>query len=193
MVHLRRGDVTAVEVALDLEVPSLSALPAFLFSGAVEPRVCLVAAFALTSQLKRIVAAIDRVLPARLPATIRIAPVKMRSPTASAPGAASIQPMRALIRIQSRIIRAIEPGLASPGDSPTLDEPASHYVREFIPSNALPALEPSRLPPDLASSELKPLGITVYRLDHTGKPQSILAHWAYATNRRGNVPLRGGP
>lgn len=185
--------MTPVEVALDLEAPFSES--SFLgFTGPAEPRLCLVAAFALTSQLKRIVTAVDRVLPTRLPPIIRIAPPQMRAAPAYAAGTVSVRPMAALIRIQSRFTRAIEPGLANfEAHSNDMDEAASRYIREFIHTNAVPALEPCCLSYEFTSIDLKPLGITIYRLDRTGKPQSILGHWPYATNKTRSIPLRSGP
>lgn len=193
VTHLRRWDLTAVEIAVDLEVPPFPDPPSLGFSGPAEPRVCLVAAFALTPQLKRIIAAIDRALPARLPPTLRIAPSRTREGASATGGPVSILPMTPLIRIQSRLIRAIAPGLADLGAyAPDMDEAISHYIREFISSSALPALEPSH-PPLATPAEVTPLGVSFYHLDRIGKPKSILGHWAYAPGVHRNVPLRGGP
>jgi hypothetical protein len=194
VTHLRRWDLTAIEIAVDLEVPPFSNPPSLGFSGPAEPRICLVAAFALTPQLKRIVAAVDRALPARLPPTLRIVPSPTRAAVSSAAVTISILPLPALIRIQSRLIRAIQPGLADPqAQTNDIDEAMSHYIREFIPSNTLPALEPSQLHAEFRPTKLKPLSITMYRLSHAGKPQSILGHWPYAPGARRSIPLRSGP
>jgi hypothetical protein len=193
VAHLDKWDPTAIEIALDLEVPPFADRSSFGFTGPAEPRICLVAAFALTPQLKRIVAAVDRALPSRLPSTLRITPSRTRAPAGTSPSHLSIRPMPPLIRIQSRLIRAIAPGLA---DSLVLahdmDKTVSHFIHDFIPSNALPLLEPSDARFTFAP-ELKPLGITMYRLDRLGKPQSILGHWAYASGARRSDPLRSGP
>ena len=194
IAHLPQWDITAIEIALDLETLRSSSASGHFFSGYAEPRICLVAAFALTPQLKRIVAAVDRALPARLPPTLRIVPSPMRAAVSSAAITISILPLPALIRIQSRLIRAIQPGLADPqARADDMDEAITHYIREFIPSNALPALEPSQLHAEFMPTKLKPLSITMYRLNHAGKPQSILGHWPYAPGARRSIPLRGGP
>jgi hypothetical protein len=193
IAHLPQWDITAIEIALDLEAPRISAL-GLSFSGYAEPRICLVAAFALTPQLKRIVAAVDRALPARLPPTLRIVPSPMRAAVSSAAITISILPLPALIRIQSRLIRAIQPGLADPdARADDMDEAISHYIREFIPSNTLPALEPSQLRGEFTPAKMNPLSVTMYHLNRAGKPQSILGHWPYARGARRSIPLRGGP
>ena len=71
VTHLQKWDVTAIEIALDLEMPHFVDPTRFAFSGPAEPRICLVAGFALTSQLKRIVAAVNRALPARPPSRLQ--------------------------------------------------------------------------------------------------------------------------
>ena len=115
--RLEEWHTTAFEIALDLEVPRLLDPATLPFSGKAEPRICLVAAFASTSQLKRIVAAVDRTVPARLPAALRITPSIARRPTSAMPAVISIQPMLVLLRLQAKLIRAIEPGLVD-GDTP---------------------------------------------------------------------------
>ena len=85
VTHLPGWDVTAIEIALDLEPPLFSDPVLVAFSGAAEPRICLVTSFALTSQLKRIVTAIDRVVPERLPGGLRIAPARGRAANKTAP------------------------------------------------------------------------------------------------------------
>jgi hypothetical protein len=194
VAHLDKWDPTAIEIALDLEVPPFADPSSFGFTGPAEPRICLVAAFALTPQLKRIVAAVDRALPLRLPSTLRIAPSRTRSPAGKTPSHVSIRPMPSLIRIQAKLIRAIAPGLAdSHALAHDMDKTVSHFIHDFIPSNALPLLEPSDAQLAFALPELKPLGITMYRLDRLGKPRSILGHWAYAPDARRSDPLRSGP
>ena len=142
---LRKWDVTGIEIALDLEAQRLLAPSRFAFSGAAEPRVCLVVGFALSSQLKRIVAAVDRVVPTRLPSGIRATPSMARSATAPAGATISIQPMFALMRLQLRLIRAIEPGLAhdmaSHGARHRMEETAARFVGEFISRRTLPTLD----------------------------------------------------
>ncbi len=191
--------VTAFEIALDLEVPRLLDPATLAFSGKAEPRICLVAAFASTSQLKRIVAAVDRAVPARLPSGIRIAPPMVRGPVHATPGAISIQPMLVLLRLQATLIRAIEPGLVD-GDTPLsfgkareVGEPAASFIRDFIPSKALPVFEPPYAAAGFEATNLRAVGITMYRLGNRGAPESILAHWASAQNRRGSIPLESGP
>lgn len=194
IAHLPQWDITAIEVALDLETPRISSGSELHFSGDAEPRICLVAAFALTPQLKRIVAAVDRALPVRLPPTLRISPSQTRAGVRSAATTISIMPLPALIRIQSRLIRAIQPGLADPhAHADHMDAAIARYVREFIPSNALPALEPSHPHVEFTPIKFKPLSITIYHLDRAGKPQSILGHWPYGPGARRSIPLRSGP
>jgi hypothetical protein len=199
ITSLRKWDVTPIEIALDLEMPQSFDPTRFGFSGPAEPRICLVAAFAITPQLKRIVTAVDRAAPSRLPSALRVAPAKLRSPTKSSSRAISIQPMLALIRLQSRLIRAIDPGLAGDGvrmsfeKSSEMDEAAAHFVGEFIPSKTLPTFEPSGAVAEFVSAELRAVGITVYRLGRHGTPQSILGHWSYARRAGSSVHLEGGP
>jgi hypothetical protein len=197
--RLEEWHITAFEIALDLEVPRLCDAARLAFSGKAEPRICLVAAFAATSQLKRIVAAVDRAVPARLPSGLRIVPSMARVPTGATPAATSIQPMLALLRLQAKLIRAIEPGLAgddrllSFGQVRDIGEAAARFVRDFIPSKALPRYEPSSGASEFEATNLLVVGITMYRLGHQGAPESILAHWAHARNRRGSIPLESGP
>lgn len=194
VARLRRWDVTAIEIALDLEIPPLSESTRLGFSGPAEPRICLVAAFALTPQLRRIVTAVDRALPPRLPPTLHVAPPKARAPANSSPGSVSIRPMVSLIRIQSKLIRAIEPGLARvDAREADANDAIAQYVCDFIPSNALPALEPSPAVATFAPIDLAVCGLTIYRLEPNGRPQSILGHWTYAPRARASIPLRSGP
>jgi hypothetical protein len=191
--------VTAFEIALDLEVPRLLDPATLAFSGKAEPRICLVAAFASTTQLKRIVAAVDRAVPARLPSGIRIAPPMVRGPVHATPGAISIQPMLVLLRLQAKLVRAIEPGLAdderllSFGQARDIGAAAARFVRDFIPTKALPRFEPSSAAASFTATNLRAAGITMYRLGHGGAPESILAHWVSAQSQRGSIPLESGP
>ncbi len=193
-----RLHITAFEIALDLEVPRLLDPALLAFSGKAEPRICLVAAFASTSQLKRIIAAVDRAVPARPPSGLRIAPSMARQPTTSTPAAISIQPMLLLMRLQAKLIRAIEPGLATdamllPFAVRDVGEAAARFVGNFIPSEAVPVFEPPYATAGFEATNVRALGITMYRLGHRGAPESILAHWASAQNRRGCIPLESGP
>jgi hypothetical protein len=197
--RLEAWHVTAFEIALDLEVPRLLDPATLGFSGKAEPRICLVAAFASTSQLKRIVAAVDRAVPARLPPRLRIAPSIARRPTSASPPAVSIQPMLVLLRLQAKLIRAIEPGLVddeapiSFGKASEVGEPAARFVRDFISTKALPVFEPPYAAATFETTNLRSLGITMYRLGQRGRPESILAHWASAQNRRDSIHLESGP
>jgi hypothetical protein len=193
------SDLTAIEIALDVEASLLSDAAHAPFSGPYEPRVCLVAAFALSSQLKRIVAAIHRAVPAHPPPGLRMAPPAARSPSSAAPRALSVEPMLLLLRLQSRLIRAIEPGLAHDengipiGSMHDMGEAAERYIRDFIPSKTVPVLEPQSASLGTTAIELRPIGITIYHLGHRGAPESILAHWAYARDSRGTLHLQSGP
>jgi hypothetical protein len=198
VTHLPEWDITAIEIAIDLE--RLDGPAGAIFSGPVEPRICLVTCFALTSQLKRIVTAMDRVIPSRLP-ELRVAPAQARSvvtrrddPGATLPGAVTIAPMLNLLRLQQRLIRAIEPGLGDQRAAAATNLDASaRFISEFIPNKTLPTFEPPVTTPDPLPMRLRATGITIYRLGRGGVPRSILGHWAYAQNTRGSVHLRSGP
>lgn len=191
------SDVTPIEIALDLETTLLYESSHFAFSGPAEPRICLVAAFALTSQLKRIIAAVDRAVPARAPSDLRVVPAPMRSANA-APRSFSIEPMVALRKLQTRLIRATEPGLLHSWDGSLSDglrnmgAEAERFVRDFVPSKALPVLEPAQARASEAL-DLRAVGITIYRLGNRGAPESILAHWPYIKDSRGKPHLKSGP
>ena len=197
VTHFKKWDVTAIEIALDLEIPRFVDPSRFIFSGPAEPRICLVAAFALTSQLERIVAAVNRAMPPRLTSALRISPGAARSPTTPAAAGVSIQPMHALLRLQSKLIRAIEPGLAD-GAVPlrmghAMDSFAARFIGDFIPRKTLPTFEPPcALNADAGATELRVIGLTIYRLGDCGIPESILAHRPYPDDR-GSVRLLGGP
>lgn len=194
IAHLPTWDATPIEVALDLEHPRLGNPTGVTFSGSAEPRICLLVAFALAHQLKRIVSAIDRALPARLPPRLRVVRLRARSAAGLPAASVSILPMAPLIRIQARLLRAIQPGLAHAHTyGRDMDETTSRYIHDFIPSNALPAIEPPPVHLEYVPIELTTLGVSVYRLDRTGKPQTILGHWAYAPGARQSIPLRSGP
>lgn len=197
IAHLPQWDVAAIEIALDLETPRASG---FLFSGSAEPRICLVASFALTTQLLRIAAAVDRVIPVRLPASLRAAPANSRTGLAWAPSPIVLQPMVSLLRLQRKLIRAIEPGLAEHViQEKSLPAPAgmevmtAEYIRSFIGAKTLPTFEPAFALRDPASVHLKAVGVTIYRLGNNGAPESILKHWAYAPSSRGSIHLQRGP
>jgi hypothetical protein len=195
VTHLQKWDITAIEIALDLQTQRFFDSSRFVFSGPAEPRICLVACFALTSHLKRIVAAIERAVPARLPSGLRILPTKARSDPSVAV-AASLQPMHALLRLQSKLVRAIEPGLAhdvfSLGMRHEMDEASTRFVGDFISHKTLPTFEPPCAGADFDTIELKAIGITIYHLGRRGAPQSMLAHWAYP-QKADSALLRGGP
>lgn len=191
------SDVTPIEIALDLETTHLYDASHFAFSGPAEPRICLVAAFALTSQLKRIVAAVDRAVPAQALSSVRIFPTPVRS-ASQVPRAFSIEPMLVLRRLQSKLIRATQPGLVNGesgdalGGAHDMGAEAEQFVRDFVASKALPLLEPA----DARGSQalnLRAVGITLYRLGKRGIPESILAHWSYTENSRAKPHLKSGP
>jgi hypothetical protein len=198
VARLEQWDVTAIEIAMDLAAPRYDDAVGFVFSGPAEPRICLVAGFALTSQLKRIVAAVDRSVPARPPSRLRLLPATARSPTPLVAAAVSIQPMLALLRLQSKLIRAIEPGLAHDASVASfrvrrkMQETAARFIGEFISRKTLPAFEPPCTVTDSDPKELSAVGLSIYLLGHDGAPHSILAHWAYPLDRT-SIHLRGGP
>ena len=196
VTHLQKWDVTGIEIALDLEMPHFVDQTRFVFSGPAEPRICLVAGFALTSQLKRIIAAVDRAVPARLPSRLRMTPAMARSAVPAPTVAFSVQPMLALLRLQSKLIRAIEPGLAHDGVSlrmkRAMEDSPARFIGDFISRETLPSFEPPYGAADSEITELTAIGITIYRLDQRGAPTSILGHWAYPADP-GSIHLRGGP
>ena len=182
VTRLPKWDITGIEIALDLEARRLDDPSRFIFSGPAEPRICLVAGFALTSQLERIVAAADRAAPARLPSGLRIAPTRARSAGPDPSPTISIQPMLPLMRLQSRLIQAIEPGLAHDvalHTSRGTEVTSVRFVAEFISRKALPTFEPARAIADFDAVGVTATGLTIYRLGDEGVPKSILAHWAY--------------
>ena len=192
---LQKWDVTAIELALDLELPRFVDSSRCVFSGPAEPRICLVAGFALTSHLKRVIAAVDRAVPVRPPSRLRLSPATTRSATRFSI-AISIQPMLALLRLQSKLIRAIEPGLVQDAVSHSagrrMEEAAARFVGDFISEKTLPTFEPPCSLADFDARDLKVVGLTVYRLGDRGAPESILAHWVYPLDPR-SVHFRGGP
>jgi hypothetical protein len=190
--------VTAIEIALDLETLQIPDRSAYGFSGPDEPRICLVAAFALTSHLKRIIAAVDRAIPMRLHGGFRAVPSPVRSISA-APVTVSVEPMLVLSRLQSKFIRAIEPGLTHDEDTilfasvHDMGEAPERFIRDFIHSKTLPVFEPQRVAPSFEALQLRASGITIFHLGSRGAPESILAHWAYAQDSRGSLHLKSGP
>jgi len=192
------SEVTPIEIALDLETTLPFDPSRFDFSGAAEPRVCLVAAFALTSQLKRIVGAVNRTVPARAPSGLRIAPSPVRS-AAATPSVLSIEPMLVLQRLQAKLIRAIEPGVTWDeskilfGSVRDMGEEAERFVRDFVPRKMLPMLTPQYAALGSESLSLSAAGLTIYGLGALGIPESVIAHWSYARDSRGNLHLRSGP
>lgn len=189
--------LTPIEIAIDLELPQLFDSSTFGVCGPAEPRVSVVVGFALTQQLKRIVAAVDRAVPVRLPSRLRIASSKARLANGSC--ALSIAPMPPLLRLQSKLIRAIEPGLTprlaqiSPGKPRGMEPHTVHFIRDFISTKAPPMLEPPCLTSDFVPTSLMTAGITLYRLDRQGKPQSVLGHWSYPQRSPASLPLRSTP
>jgi hypothetical protein len=108
--------------------------------------------------------------------------------------------MVSLLRLQRKLIRAIEPGLAEHvmhGKSlppPTgMDVSIAEYIRTFIPTHTLPTFEPPYALADFAPTLLRAVGMSIYRLGGNGAPESILKHWAYAPGTRGSIHLRRGP
>jgi hypothetical protein len=204
VTHLPEWDATAIEIALDLERLRFADSPAASFSGPAEPRICLITCFALSSQLKRIVAAVDRVTPRRFPG-LRVAPAPTRGDgpraggaVAIRPGAVAIAPMLSLLRLQYRVIRAIQPGLADQRAAiasarNSFGEAAAQFIGDFITNNSLPTFEPSAAADEFVPTRFRVTGITIYRLGGRGVPRSILGHWAYAQNAGGSVHLRSGP
>ncbi|HEY1654689.1 MAG TPA: hypothetical protein VGF86_06225 [Candidatus Tumulicola sp.] len=204
VTHLPEWDATAIEIALDLERLQFDDSPVAIFSGPAEPRICVVTCFALISQLKRIVAAVDRVIPRRLPG-LRIAPAPTRGDpprdagsVTTRPGTVAIAPMLSLLRLQYRLIRAIQPGLADQRAAieaarSDLDDASAHFIGDFIANSSLPTLEPPVATVDFSPTRFRATGITIYRLGGRGVPRSILGHWAYAQSAGASVHLRSGP
>jgi hypothetical protein len=198
VTHLQKWDVTAIEIALDLETPRFTDTSRLPISGPAEPRICLVAGFALNSHLKRIAAAVDRSVPPRPPAGLRITPLVTRSALAPTAAPVTVQPMLALLRLQSKLLRAIEPGLAhdigltSIRTRRDMDEAAARFTNGFILRKALPTFEPPFPIADFEAVELRAVGLTIYRLGRAAAPASIIAHWAYPPDS-GSVHSRGGP
>jgi hypothetical protein len=193
-----RWDVTPIEIALDLAADPVGDPSQSSASGPAEPRVRLVSGFALTSHLKRIVSAVERTIPPRLPSRLRMTPAKsLSSPSATA--AVTISPTVALLRFQSKLIRAIEPGLAHDGVPVSLrklrgmDESTARFIGDFISRKALPSFEPSSRAADFCSIPLTTNGITIYELGRHGSPQWILAHWTCSRSGDRSVHLQSGP
>jgi hypothetical protein len=197
VTHLRKWDATPIEIALDVEIPPLSDPSRVAFSGPAEPRICLVAGFALTSQLKHVISAVDRTVPERPPSGLRITPWTSRS--AKILGTIAVAPMPVLLRLQSKLVRSIEPGLARRQSvvaltaNRDLDEAGVNFVLNFIPDKVLPTFEPQEAMSDFDFLEIEAVGLTVYRLGPRGAPESILAHWSYPHDRNRSHPLRGRP
>jgi hypothetical protein len=185
VTHLPKWELTAIEISMDVEFPSDFDKSSLDCPASAEPRICVVAGFALTEQLTRIVAALARVLPARLPSRLRAATTKHRSADRSAPRAITIRPMPPLIRLQSRFNRAIEPGLVHDGSGTSLggtrdfDEDAAQFIHDFVSSKTLPSFEPPFALTDFPETRLTATGITIYTLDRRGTPESVLKRWPY--------------
>ena len=192
------SDVTPIEIAVDLEAQQLTDAARTMFSGPAEPRVCLVLGFVLTSQLRHVIGAIDRAVPQRLPPRLRVAPATTRSSHRPEGGGVMIQPMHDLLRLQSKLIHAIEPGLAQStavaiSGALEKDESAARFIHEFIPANMLPTFEPASIGSDFAPIDLDAIGLTIYELGAQGLPQGILCHWSYVPSAHNRLHLRRGP
>lgn len=180
---LRTWELTPVEVALDLAPPRLSDARGLVFSGLAEPRIRLAAGLALTSHLKRIASAVDRAAPDRAPAKIRISAYPTGS--ASCPYAICIGPMRSLLALQSKVVRAVEPGLAHSGSvvnfvmRQAMEDGTLSFVRDFIGNKTPPAFEPHQVATHFDSIDLRIVGLTIYALDAEASPEQIIAHWNY--------------
>jgi len=191
VVHLRPRHLTAIEISLDLAGDSIFS-PAAAPCPPAEPRVCLVVGFALTAQLERVASAIERSLPARLPARLRVLPFAARVPTA--PPRIAIQPMRALIRLQSTLVRAIEPGLVceetaiASGVRSDMNDAAVKFVRDFVPYKVLPTLEASYVDQSFPT-RFTAKAISLCCLGADGLPEVVLKRWQYPRNANG-VPDR---
>ncbi|HEY1655250.1 MAG TPA: hypothetical protein VGF86_09070 [Candidatus Tumulicola sp.] len=203
VTHLPPWESTAIEIALDLERIQLANPSGSEFSGPAEPRICVVACFALSSQLKRIVTAVDRVVPSRLPdlriarAATRVAVSQGSKAVAARAETVAITPMLPLLRLQLRLIRAILPGLADRGaefaaHESDPDASNARFIAGFIAMRSLPAFEPSAVGAEFSPVNLGVTGLTIYRLGKRGVPQSILGHWSYVRNARSSVHLRSG-
>jgi hypothetical protein len=191
-------DATAIEIALDLMPLRHAQASGLNFSGPGEPRVCLLAGFALSSQLPRIVAAVDRAVPAQLPSPLRIAQAPSRYLGRPAAGV-SIQPVLPLLRLQSRLTRSIEPGLThdnvriSVGGNRDMDETTVRFIRDFIALKTPPSFEPLDAAALADMLRLRVAGITIYQLGRRGAPQSIVEHWSYKRETGSSVHLVRGP
>lgn len=189
-------DTIAIEVALDLTPPRYA--PGIVFSGPGEPRVCLLAGFALSSQLQRVVAAVDRTIPARLPSPLRITTAPPRFSGRAASGV-SIQPVLPLLRLQSRLTRSVEPGLThdnvriAVGGNREMDETTIRFIRDFIASKTPPSFEPLDVAAAADALRLRVAGVTIYQLGSRGAPQSIVEHWSYRRETGTSVHLVRGP
>jgi hypothetical protein len=196
VTRLPAWNVTAIEIALDLQSDGFAGADPGRFA-ADNPRISLVVGFALTPQLKRVIAAVGRAIPARLPREIRVVPTKTRGGPTATGTAFSIQPLIALIRLQLRFCRAIEPGLAEEAGSiegpEQMDEHTERFVRDFIRFKMPPTFEPSSALADFTFAPLRVSGVTIYRLGSRAEPQAILGHWAYVKSARSSVHLPGGP
>jgi hypothetical protein len=173
MVALGSGALTPIEIALNLRTKHSS-----------EVRIRLVAAFALTSLLKDVIAAIHRAVPARLPRELRIV---------RAPGRC-VEPRLPLERMQSRFVRAIAHGLTYDenailfGSIQDIGEEAERSIRDFIPRKTPPSLEPANVVLH-DDAPLFAVAITTYRLGLRGAPESVLARWTYVPDSRGTIRL----
>jgi hypothetical protein len=194
-----KGELYAIEIALDLAPPRFAGGSPFDSSGLTEPRICLVAALALTSQMQHIVTAVDRAIPNRLPSGLRLSPSTPRPANRAERSIARIQPMPALIRLQMKLIRAIEPGLAHPltaastGKLADIDDATVRFVGGFIECKALPTFEPAVTSSEFKATPLKAIGISMYLLGRRGVPQSTLYRWPFAEKARSSLHLRSTP
>jgi hypothetical protein len=194
VTYLRRRGLTAIEIALDLETPQLSDRSSLGFADSHQPRICLVAGFALSAQLERIIAAVERARPTRLPSRLRAAPSRSRG-EGREEHAVAVQQMLTLMRLQSRLVRAIAPGLVHDErqiahvGAPELDERAGSFIRDFISSKAIPTFEPAYVAATFAATQMSASGITIYELGRQGTPQSVIRRWTYPQKTKANVKV----
>ena len=177
-------DVTAIEIALEMDGPQFGGTLTSQFSGFAEPRISLVVCFARTALVGHIGSAVSRVVSDRPAPGLIISPCQPDA-KGEPPYALCVSPMIGLVRLQSKIIRAIAPGIV---DSETIeaadvaddiDELAAAYIREFLPIGGLPVLVPASANEHFMPTPIIASGVAMYRLGQHATPQSRLAHWSY--------------
>jgi hypothetical protein len=179
-------DVTAIEIALELKGPQLGEILTSQFTGFAEPRISLVVCFALTPLLGHIGTAVARFVSDRLAPGLIISPCKPEA-NSEPPYAICVSPMIGLVRLQSKIVRAIAPGIVDaetiePAEiSRDVDELAAAYIREFLPIGGLPVLVPATSNEHFMPTPIIASGVSMYRLGQHATPQSRIATWSYAT------------